>query len=204
MLTGADVENARLHNVAGFSFLTRISVNSASCAAYCVVNAAGMCCTRIARSRNFLVKPGADASPWRARQWKPDSAGKHHRRRKLRFCSLARAASPREAHLATRIATPQPTSEDRANHANLGGHFNFRSRFSQILCISRSMALLLGLAINSMAPSSEAFECADGAFARFGTHDDNRPRIGGHNLRGGLQTIHVGHGDIVHHRRTWA
>src|ERR1700746_956280 len=37
---------------------TEISVNSASCAANCVVKAAGMCCTRITAAGNSLVKPG--------------------------------------------------------------------------------------------------------------------------------------------------
>src|SRR4030088_2642989 len=34
-------------------------VNSANCAAYCVVNEAGMCCTRITAAGKSRVKPGA-------------------------------------------------------------------------------------------------------------------------------------------------
>ena len=34
-------------------------MNSASCVAYCVVNAAGMCCTRITAAGKSPVKPGA-------------------------------------------------------------------------------------------------------------------------------------------------
>src|SRR3984885_9661061 len=34
-------------------------VNSASCAAYCVVNVAGMCCTRKTAAGKSRVKPGA-------------------------------------------------------------------------------------------------------------------------------------------------
>src|SRR5215468_5939239 len=37
---------------------TRISVNSSSCAAYWLVNAAGMCCTRITAAGKSFVKPG--------------------------------------------------------------------------------------------------------------------------------------------------
>src|SRR2546421_8819410 len=39
--------------------LTRMLVNSASCAAYCVVKAAGMCWTRMTAAGKSRVKPGA-------------------------------------------------------------------------------------------------------------------------------------------------
>src|SRR5439155_3374004 len=45
-------------SLASASF-TRTPVKSASCAAYCVVNAAGMCCTRITAAGKSAVKPGA-------------------------------------------------------------------------------------------------------------------------------------------------
>jgi hypothetical protein len=61
--------------------------------------------------------------------------------------------------------------------------------------MSRSIPLE-GLAMNSIAPSSRAFSVLAAPSRDSGTHDDNRARVGGHDLRSGLQTIQVRHIDV--------
>src|SRR6267143_3210720 len=136
--------------------LTRISVNSANCAAYCVVNAAGMCCTRMTAAGKSLVKPGAmrmtvagppveAARTTTGNLWSsPEVAGA---RGLTGVCGRTLAPpvscnfeASREAVRTTRTLEAMRT---------------FRRSSSFTLCISRSMPLE-GLPTNSMAPSSSA------------------------------------------------
>src|SRR6266850_1496266 len=135
---------------------TRTSVNSASCEAYCVVNAAGMCCTRITAAGKSRVNPGAirmtvagppveAARTTTGNLWSsPDEAAG---RELLGVCGRT-------------LALPIPCNFEASREAvrttrTLEAMRTLRRSSSFTLCISRSMPLE-GLATNSMAPSSSA------------------------------------------------
>src|SRR5882672_8422509 len=135
---------------------TRTSVNSASCEAYCVVNAAGMCFTRITAAGKSRVNPGAirmtvagppveAARTTTGNLWSsPDEAAG---RVLAGVCGRA-------------LALPIPCNFEASREAvrttrTLEAMRTLRRSSSFTLCISRSMPLE-GLATNSMAPSSSA------------------------------------------------
>jgi hypothetical protein len=81
------------------------------------------------------------------------------------------------------------------NDANLSGHFHFAEKL---------FADRLHVEINAAGRFGNEFDCAElqslesagRAFFRFGADDDDGARIGGHDLRGSLQTVHVRHVDV--------
>ena len=82
-----------------------------------------------------------------------------------------------------------------ANDAHLGGHFYFAKEFfADALHVEVNGAG--GFADKFDSAEFESFEGAGCAFARFGADDDNGPRVGGHDLRRSLQTVHVRHVDV--------
>src|SRR6267143_6323759 len=142
-------------SLASASF-TRTSVNSASCEAYCVVNAAGMCCTRITAAGKSRVNPGAIriivAGP-------PVEAA---RTTTGNLWSSPEVAAGRglTGVCGRTLAPPVSCNLEASREAvrttrTLEAMRTFRRSSSFTLCISRSMPLE-GLATNSMAPSSNA------------------------------------------------
>src|SRR5579859_1144170 len=135
-------------------------VNSANCRAYCVVNAAGMCCTRITAAGKSFVNPGASritvaGPPVEAastttgnRVSEETTAGATGRAAggwglaaAPPFIGACSAAASREAVRTTRTFAAIRT---------------LRSKSSLTLCMSRSIPDD-GLVTKSIAPSSRAF-----------------------------------------------
>src|SRR5215469_1508776 len=135
---------------------TRIPVNSASCSAYCVVNAAGICCTRITAAGKSRVKPGAmrmivagppveaaRTTTGKRRSAPPTDAG---------FGSAGWDGAGLPVEVA-RIVFASRTAVRTTR--TLAAMRTLRSNSSLTLCMSRSMPPL-GLVTNSIAPSSRA------------------------------------------------
>src|SRR5712675_1019542 len=137
--------------------LTRMLVNSASCAAYCVVKVAGMCCTRKTAAGKSRVNPGARritvAGPpveaprtTTGKRWSAGITGVVRMGIGAGFAGAALPLAP---------CTVRATLEAVRTTRTFAAMRTLRSRSSLTLCMSRSMPLE-GLATNSMAPSSSA------------------------------------------------
>src|SRR3984893_6262308 len=132
-------------------------VNSASCAAYCVVKDAGMCCTRKTAAGKSRVNPGARRitvagppveapSTTTGKRWSAGMTGAV----RTGGVGFAGAALPFVPCTVSASLDAVRTTRTFAAMRTL------RSRSSLTLCMSRSMPLE-GFATNSMAPSSSAF-----------------------------------------------
>src|SRR5581483_2838864 len=154
-------------------------VNSASWAAYCVVKAAGMCWTRMTAAGNSRVKPGARritvaGPPVEAAR---TTTGKRWSRPELGAGRLAGAGA------------------FGADHADFRGHADFSDKFVfDAVHVQINAARRLGDKLDGA--EFESAQGAGGALARFRTDDNDGTRIGGHDLRGGLQAVHVRHVDV--------
>src|SRR5216684_3350925 len=135
---------------------TRMLVNSASCAAYCVVKVAGMCCTRKTAAGKSRVNPGARritvAGPpveapitTTGKRWSAGIAG----------AGTVRTAGAGLAGEAPRFVpwTVRASREAVRTTRTFAAMRTLRSSSSFTFCMSRSMPLE-GLPTNSMAPSS--------------------------------------------------
>src|SRR6266404_2415015 len=141
-------------SLASASF-TRMLVNSASCAAYCVVKAAGMCCTRKTAAGKSRVNPGARRitvagppveapSTTTGKRWSAGIAG-----------DVRAGAESFGAALPFVPCTERASLDAVRTTRTFAATRTLRSSSSLTLCMSRSMPLE-GLATNSMAPSSSA------------------------------------------------
>ena len=82
-----------------------------------------------------------------------------------------------------------------ADHADFGGHAHFAKKIVlHALHVEVDAAGWLGDEFDGA--EFESFQRAGCAFAGFRADDDDGARVGGHDLRGGLQTIDVGHVDV--------
>src|SRR5260370_746145 len=135
---------------------TRMVVNSASCAAYCVVKVVGMWCTRKTAAGKSRVNPGARRitvagppveapSTTTGKRWSAGIAGAV----RAGGDGLAGAALPFVP------CTERASLDAVRTTRTFAAMRTLRSSSSLTFCMSRSMPLE-GLATNSMAPSSSA------------------------------------------------